>query len=314
MRKETVTQLLFVLLVIIITGVVGCKSDSGTENAPDCIEMDGIYCSGAKHPFNDFRRYQVVDLESKIEISLVEKFIMHKPLTKLALVLKTDKVYPSGCYGLARKTTVDGDTINIEFFGISVYEGPCAAAMQTPEFHVDLKIDPHTTFLVLSYKNQIDRYRIDVEADEVRIKPMSDLSFTVLPHDTYFRIPENSVWVHIGYSDREKFSSKNKELVDRLLSIGAKQFVPRKGKYTYGGFWGSTSIDNPKKGDFSSYGNLYVFNDFLYFEYRGEVVKVPDVLDELSGKYAGGKDMMLVRVWMWQKGYHHTWKRRYGLE
>lgn len=252
---------------------------------------------------------KIQKLDSDLLITIKEDFEENKAGPKLTLILTTKRKYPSGCYGLAGGSEIINDEIYIIFSGISIYQGMCTQAIQAPSFKIPLDNFPKSYTMFIKYQESIDKYDLIVSEDQIGLTSQVEQKFTKLANNEFLRIPPNSMWMNIGYTDRNKFITQKNELIEGLKNLGVKEFTPKKGNYAYGGFWGLTTLDIDTTPQQLEYLSGHYADDFLYFTFSGDISGVRNLVSKFS-EYeceSGKDDCMSIAVWTWQGEKVFSW-------
>lgn len=303
MNQKGFIKIILVVTIIIVIGVIGyfviVKGPKTIITPPaDSFSSIKIEAEG-----------KIEKLDSNLILSIRETFKENKVGPELSLILTTDTEYPSGCYGLAGGSKIVDDKIFVMFSGISIHQGPCTSALQSPSFTVSLPSDNRDYSLLVKYQDFIDKYSLKINENSIKLVSESQQKFTILPNEEFLRIPANSMWVNVGYTNRDKFASQKKKLIDGLISLGAKEFIPQKGNYAYGGFWGLTTLEKGYSSDGRGYLSGHYADDFLYFDFTGNISAVRDLVSEfVEYKCESGKgDCMSIAIWTWRGEEVFSW-------
>ena len=210
---------------------------------------------------------------------------------------------------MAGGSKIVDDKIFVIFGGISIYQGPCTQALQVPSFNMSLPSAPENYTLLVKYQNSIDEYNLIVNENKVNLISENRHKFTILPNKEFLRIPANSMWINIGYTSRDKFTSQKKKLIDGLTSLGVKEFIPKKGNYAYGGFWGLATSEKGYSPDGHEYISGHHADDFLYFDFTSNISAVRDLVSEfVEYECESGKgDCMSIAIWTWRGEEVFSW-------
>jgi len=168
---------------------------------------------------------------------------------------------------------------------------------------------PKSYTVFIKYQESIDNYDLIVTEDEIDLTPQAEQKFTKLVNNGFLRIPPNSMWMNIGYTDRNKFVTQKNELIEGLKNLGAKEFTPKKGNYAYGGFWGLTALDIDTTPEEFEYLSGHYADDFLYFIFSGDISEVRNLVSKFS-EYeceSGKDDCMSIAAWTWQGEKIFSW-------
>jgi hypothetical protein len=299
------SQKLVIISIIVIVALIGAVGYFTLVKKPETITPPS---SG--FPAIEIKSEgKIQKLDSNLIISVKEIFEENRVGSEVRLVLTTDREYPSGCYGLAGGSKIVDDKIFVIFSGISIYQGPCTQALQAPSFTVVLPSTPKNYSLLVKYQDSIDGYSLIVNEDKINLALESQQKFTILPNEEFLRIPANSMWVNIGYTNRDKFTSQKKELINGLTSLGAKEFIPKKGNYAHGGFWGLTTLERGYSPDGREYHSGHYADDFLYFTFTGNISAVSELVSKFT-KYeceSGKGDCMSIAIWTWRGEKVFSW-------
>jgi len=241
--------------------------------------------AGSFFSCNKQRQGSISPIDSAINIRMVETFNI-SPRT-VQFYCSTTKIYPCCNYPIYVVSQQSSNSIVISFKGV-IENDLCLTATGPATATIDLGALSYGTYtLTLHNGNVMQTGELVVTPDSYTIHLLdnSDFDFTNAPLN---RIPEHTIWGHIGYHQQET-SPLVQSFITGLIDLGAtkKSYNP--------GFYGVFEIDT--NGDIVQPGDRsgYWFAQSFILHYSGNITNVEQLVKQYARDY--GTEYMYISVY-----------------
>jgi hypothetical protein len=163
------------------------------------------------------------EIDSEINITMME----HSSGT-LQLYFSTTKIYPCCNYPIDLSWKKSSNTIDISFKGV-IETDFCLTALGPATATIDLGTLSNGTYQLSFFNGSVKHSgELIVSSDSYKINFVnnSNFHFTNMPLN---KIPENSIWLAISYSQEEVLSS----FLENLINLGATKKQYPRGFYSF---------------------------------------------------------------------------------